>query len=437
MSVVRAPSAALLVLDKFHPPSNVRAVSEQLCLALDGQGLAYLMLEHANLVAENAVADQDAVHADFRGAASPTSGEVFDTVDDPDISFGTSAPTSVKAFKMPDVLGGGARQLFLDHRMQGDHVEHPSCRSARITMFAWMTAAFINQQWILADIVKGNFFDVLVALHRLDASTPLDEQTDALMQAAEFAREPSGLVDFPKLTLHFQKFQQVFARQREAELRVGAQVLVPLFLKALSKDKSLATSLALFYQIKPMPSFSETLAYWSEITSRIGKRSPGILTFPAMVEGPPAQSMFGQPPRGQRGAQGVVRVCYAEQRGKGKCTRGDACNFSHDPKDLENAPPPPPMRDPKSKRGVCAACGSSEHGVEKCPRRREQAPPAGYIGQPAPLDPLTTLSQAEVDQLRRYLAGTTVAHVPSVGGSMAVLGVDQPLQDMLNHARDR
>jgi hypothetical protein len=81
--------------------------------------------------------------------------------------------------------------------------------------------------------------------------------------------------------------------------------------------------------------------------------------------------------------------------------------------------------------------------VQQCPRvaatklRKEQASPAGYVSQPASLDPLTTLSQAKVDQFRRYLASTVAAQVPSVGGSMAVLGFDTDLQDMLDHARDR
>jgi hypothetical protein len=104
----------------------------------------------------------------------------------------------------------------------------------------------VSTQWILADIVKGDFYAVLVALKRLDASTPLDEQTDVIMQAVALARDSSAHVDFPKLALHFQKFLQLLARQRDVDVRVGPQVLGPLLLKALSKDKSLATPLALF-----------------------------------------------------------------------------------------------------------------------------------------------------------------------------------------------
>jgi hypothetical protein len=115
MGVVRALSAALTVLDNHHPPLNVRVVSEALRLFLDGQGLAYLMLEDANVVAVGAVADHDAVHADFRGVAAVTIGEVFEGDDDPEISFGTAAPTSaVTAPKMREFMGGGAPQLFLD-----------------------------------------------------------------------------------------------------------------------------------------------------------------------------------------------------------------------------------------------------------------------------------------------------------------------------------
>jgi hypothetical protein len=54
-------------------------------------------------------------------------------------------------------------------------------------------------------------------------------------------------VEFSKLALHFQKFQQVLARQHDVDLRVGAQVLSPLLLKALRKEKSSASPLALFY----------------------------------------------------------------------------------------------------------------------------------------------------------------------------------------------
>jgi hypothetical protein len=93
MSGVRAPSSSLTVLDNHHARLNVRVVSEALCLFLDGQGLAYLMLADANVVAVGAVEDHNAAHANFRGFAVVTIGEVFEGDDDPEISFGTAAPT--------------------------------------------------------------------------------------------------------------------------------------------------------------------------------------------------------------------------------------------------------------------------------------------------------------------------------------------------------
>lgn len=440
-SLVRPPQAALPVLDNNHPPRNARALHEAIVLALEASGMSYLQHELCNIVAPDGVAsDPDAPHVDFRGVLN-TLGAVFDGENDAEVSFGSSPAVTVAKASTP-FGGGGDSPYYLDHRVQGEQVEHPTARTARMTMYNYVSAAFATQRWILEGKNKGDIYSVLLALQRLHATTPVDDLTEAIMQAAGFAKDPSSSVDFPKLMTSFKMLQQVVARPRGPGFQVGDQVLIPLLLKALSKDKSLTTPLALFYQLKPMPSFAETVAYWMETTSRIGARTvtPGhsLLTYPAVVEerGLPAREQGGGYP------QGFVKVCFAAQRGA-YCPKGSKCEYSHDPEDIKHAPPPPPMRDPKPRRGVCAACGSHEHGVDKCPRNREatrrraQATPAGYTGQAGVPDPLA-LSEAEVQQFRRLLADATPPQQPPViGGSMAVLGVDDDLQAMLSNARDR
>jgi hypothetical protein len=297
MGVVRAPSAVFTVLDNHHPPLNVRVVSEALSLFLDGQGLAHLMLEDANVVAVGAIAGHDAVHADFRGVAAVTIGEVFEGDDDPEISFGTAA-------------------------------------------------------------------------------------------------------------------------------------------KALSKDKSLATPLALFYQLKPRPSLPETLAYSSEITSRNGARSPAILTFPAVVEAPPAQSTLWQPSRGQRGAPGVVRVCYAKQRGKGNVS-AEMYALSATTPQTWRTPLLPHLCVTPRLNVVCVQLVSLPSTVW----RNDLGLPQPSFGgkrhpRPAMLASLLPWILSLPYRRKRWTSSAAtwqaplLAQVPSVCGSMAVLGFDI-------YARDR
>ena len=52
-------------------------------------------------------------------------------------------------------------------------------------------------------------------------------------------------------------------------------MLNPLLLKALGKDKILATSLAIFNQVKPLPIFQQTVDYWKA-------HGQSLLTFPVV-----------------------------------------------------------------------------------------------------------------------------------------------------------
>ena len=446
LSAVRLPSGPMTVLGSKMPPANAGVVYEELCDLLEGLGAGFFRREAHNIVAPAAGPDEDAVHADFQSGA--TLGDVFKQEDDLDISFGAST----KATALPVLVD--AYKHFQDARMPGVVLEHQSIRQARLTIWAYMAKAFEPHPWILADIIKGDFYNVLRALQLLDAVNPVDEMTDAVILAANLASQPTAHVDFAALATSFKQLQQVFARTRGPGLVVGNQVLVPLLVRALSKAKAYTTEVAIFNQIKPLPSLSFTLEFFTEVSTRIGTTNPqsrSVLAFPADVHesitspapGPPRVSR-GPPARNLGG--GATRVCYAFQR-NGSCLRGAACAFSHNADDIARAPPPPPMRAPKEKTGSCMACGSPAHGVDKCPQIAElqlakaRATPGGYAGHVAPPaasaspQDLSALSVDEVQQFRRLLT-LSKAGPPPLAGRMAFIGVDSELQDMLGHARD-
>jgi hypothetical protein len=106
------------------------------------------------------------------------------------------------------------------------------------------------------------------------------------------------------------------------------------------------------------------------------------------------------------------------------CKCGSSCLYNHDRDAIARAPPLLPLKarsERRPQRGVFLDCGASGHGIDVCAQFLQfkavqvlRPPPAGYVALPVPVRP-----------------SVPVGHPL---GSLAMVGVDQELQDMLAHA---
>ena len=333
---------------------------------------------------------------------------------------------------------------FLDPRMAGQVLEHTSLHENRLLLWEHIKPLFVDLAWIFQGTIKqGDFASLLTMLEKL-VNLDASEATIGIVAAMAGLAIAPAKVNFIALVANFHSLraEAVTLGRDDPALRLGSGFLPTVFLRHLSKDKAFAPALAAFNQarrgVHGHPSLDDLFSTFGKVAPAAGASAANPLAFPAVVKE-------------------LVRVCYAFQR-TGSCLRGDKCGFSHDPKVIAKAPPPPERADRavRQPRGGCIMCQSKDHGIERCPdflavkAAKAKAAPVGYVAKAGPpssasADP-AQMQQAMLALQQQMIQGGWTAPAAAVApvapavpaapaASLAVVGRDDELQQMLNNAK--
>jgi len=119
-------------------------------------------------------------------------------------------------------------------------------------------------------------------------------------------------------------------------IQVPPKILAMFVLRALDSESDFAVQVA---------GLRASGAATEEIIKVISQRDNGLRASRPHPTGHVASAAPGPP------AEKAKRVCYLFQ--KGECTYGQGCKFEHTPV-----------------AGKCLACGSAEHGLDRCPLKK-------------------------------------------------------------------
>jgi hypothetical protein len=245
------------------------------------------------------------------------------------------------------------------------------------------------------------------------AFNPVEELVKSLIQLVAVGT-PSPTVDLPDKISQIKQIQQVLVRPRKGNLEVGDQVAVLFLAQGLRQDSRFSTALELFHQQDPLPTLSESMAYFQRVSGRFEKPTQASpLAFPAAV--------FANP-----------RPCFNMVR-SGSCSRGATCHFSHDSRVVEEER----ARQDAVKHAKNAKIKADPKYAEFEAWKAAQAKvvPAGHVAQ---VDALALAElNGEVQRLRLLVeAAPVVGSYAARLGNFAELGLDHDLADMLASARD-
>jgi hypothetical protein len=125
---------------------------------------------------------------------------------------------------------------FLDPTQAGAVLESSERQQRCMTMFVYAWRAFQGvNEWILNDVTKGDFYNLLKALLAQWTSSPEVDYMQALTSVVHFIDTSPSKVDFAQVSAVFQKAWEVLSHPQIVGLEVGSKVLVP-FLFALLRQ---------------------------------------------------------------------------------------------------------------------------------------------------------------------------------------------------------
>jgi hypothetical protein len=126
---------------------------------------------------------------------------------------------------------------FLDPTQKGAVLENSERQQRRMAMFVYAGRSFQGvYEWILNDVAKGDFYNLLKALLAQRSSSPELDYMQALTSVVHFVDTSPSKVDFGQVSVAFQKARQVLSHPQIVGLEVGSKLFVPFFLRYFDKD---------------------------------------------------------------------------------------------------------------------------------------------------------------------------------------------------------
>jgi hypothetical protein len=160
-----------------------------------------------------------------------------------------------------------------------------------MAMFAYVGRAFQGvNEWILNDVAKGDFYNLLKALLAHRSSSPELDYMQALTSVVHFADTSPSKGDFGQVSAAFQKVRQMLSHPQIAGLEVGSKVLVAFFLRYFDKDPRYMVQVE-FLRRGGLPTLEDAVRALATVQARNGpSQAPPVLAFPGVMP-------FGEVPR--------------------------------------------------------------------------------------------------------------------------------------------
>jgi hypothetical protein len=234
---------------------------------------------------------------------------------------------------------------------------------------------------------------------------PNNDLVAALIELITYSLSPHKNVPVGEMSSALLQIQLVFQRERAPGLGIGSDVVSLLIPSIFSKDPRFALALESERQRNEVRAPAELLAFLNKTAADAALATASkknVMAFAAAAAPVVAErQQYRSPAPSQdqlaRAAGKKNQPCFDLQRGL--CNRGDQCAFSHDPKVIANAPPPPEYGQRLSTRsargdkdGVCAGCSKPGHGLQTCPvfkivpHATQSAPVARLASAAAPVE---------------------------------------------------
>jgi hypothetical protein len=263
-----------------------------------------------------------------------------------------------------------------------------------------LEAVLIHHSHIIKSCVAGDIADMVARLRSLCAGDPAAVAMDLVAELVALSVAPQK----PWSALAAQLCQlDIKLRACPADLSLGPGLLAAHALRALSHFPELQVELSLLRKLAGTPTLPV-------IISTINKAVDANPSLGGSARGG-HQAARGYAAYVAPGAKGRS-ICFAF-RDTGRCSRGTACRFSHDPKDIAAAGAPADQ----VPHGSCYECGSVQHGVHACPLHQERKGAAKLQARLAEQAKAMCVQTQELVALK-----AAVSHAPP-GGPVAVLGM--------------
>jgi hypothetical protein len=275
--------AGLVLLEQRSPPGNVDETAVSIVDLLYSNGMGMLVRQNFNRLAPATSYAEDVVHADFQPFGDDGDALNLSRVDVLSLSGGYGFMDEGPL--LPLLIEYGR---FLDQTQAGAVLESSKRQEWCMVMFAYVGRAYQDvNEWILNDVVEGDFYNLLKALLSQRSSSPELDYIQAFTSVVHFVDTSPSKTDFGQVSAVFQKARQVLSHPQIAGLEVGSKVLVSFFLRYFEKDPRYKVQVE-FLRRGGLPTHEDAVRALDTVQARNGpSQAPPVLAFPGVF--PPVE----------------------------------------------------------------------------------------------------------------------------------------------------
>jgi hypothetical protein len=188
-------------VEQRSPPGNVDETAVSIVELVHINGMGMFVRHNFNRLAPDTSYVEDVVHTDFQPFEDD--GDVLNLSRVDTLSLSGGYDFKDEEPLLPLLIEYGR---FLDPTQAGTVLESSERQQRCMAMFTYVGRAFQDvYEWILNDVVKGNFYNLLKGFLTQRSSSPEVDYMQAFTIILHFADTSSSKVDFGQVSVVFQK----------------------------------------------------------------------------------------------------------------------------------------------------------------------------------------------------------------------------------------